>query len=141
MNVVIDSNNELFHIEQESTLTLALNKVINNLQNNSIQGKPSKFTTTIKILHDFSPKQIFAKYYCLKRELEYLFMFTKFCTLILTVFGENQRTTPVLFFKGKGHASADDRQQYSKGIHVIFSPKAVINVPSMNTFITNWWKM
>ncbi|CAF1127159.1 unnamed protein product [Adineta steineri] len=52
-----------------------------------------------------------------------------------------KRTTPVLFFKGKGHASADERQQYSKGVHVIFSPKAVINVPSMNTFITKWWKM
>ncbi|CAF0888418.1 unnamed protein product [Adineta steineri] len=65
----------------------------------------------------------------------------KFCTLILTVFGENQRTTPVLFFKGKGHISADERQQYSKGVHIILSPKAVINVPSMNIFITKWWKM
>ncbi|CAF1127139.1 unnamed protein product [Adineta steineri] len=61
MNVVIDSNNELFHIEHEAALTLALNKIIDNLQNNSIQGKPSKFATTIKILHDFSPKQIFAE--------------------------------------------------------------------------------
>ncbi|CAF3774267.1 unnamed protein product [Adineta steineri] len=60
---------------------------------------------------------------------------------MLTVFGENQRTTPVLFFKGKGHVSADGRQQYLKGVHVILSPKAVINVPSMNIFITKWWKM
>ncbi|CAF4815779.1 unnamed protein product, partial [Rotaria socialis] len=31
-----------------------------------------------------------------------------------------------------------ERQQYSKGIHVIFTPKAVINGPSMDLYCTKW---
>jgi hypothetical protein len=42
---------------------------------------------------------------------------------------------PVLLFKGKGKVSADERQQYSRGVHVIFTPKAVINGPSMDEYI------
>ncbi|CAF2085496.1 unnamed protein product [Rotaria magnacalcarata] len=49
----------------------------------------------------------------------------RFCTVILTVFHKNQRMEPVVLFKGKGNVGVAERQQYSKGIHVIFTPKAV----------------
>jgi hypothetical protein len=45
---------------------------------------------------------------------------------------------PVLLFKGKGNVSTDERQQYAKGVHVIFTSKAVINGPSMDTYIKKW---
>ena len=45
---------------------------------------------------------------------------------------------PVVLFKGKGNIGADERQQYSKGVHVIFTPKAVINGQSMDIYINQW---
>ena len=45
---------------------------------------------------------------------------------------------PVVLFKGKGNVDVDERQQYSKDIQVIFTPKAVINGPSMNIYINTW---
>jgi hypothetical protein len=58
--------------------------------------------------------------------------------VLLTVFGKNQRMLPVLLFKGKGRISADERQQYPSGVHVIFTPKAVINGPSMDEYVKKW---
>ncbi|CAF4457790.1 unnamed protein product, partial [Rotaria socialis] len=62
----------------------------------------------------------------------------RFCTVILTVFHKNQRMEPAVLFKGKGNVGVAERQQYSKGIHVIFTPKAVINGPSMDLYCTKW---
>lgn len=42
---------------------------------------------------------------------------------------------PILLFKGKGRVSADEKQQYSKGVHVIFTPKAVINGSAMQLYV------
>jgi hypothetical protein len=42
---------------------------------------------------------------------------------------------PVVLFKGKGNIGVDERQQYARGVFVIFTPKAVINGPSMNIYI------
>lgn len=61
--------------------------------------------------------------------------------MLLTVFGNNQRMKPTILFKGKGNISAAERQQYSKDVHVIFTPKAVINGPSMETYIKYWLAM
>jgi hypothetical protein len=47
---------------------------------------------------------------------------------------------PVVLFKGKGRVGADERQQYSKGVDVLFTPKAVINGPSMNIYVKKWLK-
>lgn len=58
--------------------------------------------------------------------------------MILTVFSENQRMKPVILFKGKGNISRYERQQYSNGIFTIFTPKAVINGPSMDMYIRIW---
>ncbi len=58
--------------------------------------------------------------------------------MLLTVFAKNQRMAPVVLFKGKGRIGADERQQYSKGVHVIFTPKAVINGPSMHVYVNKW---
>ncbi|CAF4738719.1 unnamed protein product, partial [Rotaria sp. Silwood2] len=62
----------------------------------------------------------------------------RFCTVILTVFAKNQRMNPVVLFKGKGNIGVDERQQYSQGVHVIFTPKAVINGPSMDIYVKKW---
>ncbi|CAF3943886.1 unnamed protein product, partial [Rotaria sp. Silwood1] len=62
----------------------------------------------------------------------------RFCTVLLTVFGKNQRMKPVVLFKGKGNIGVDEREQYSKDVHVIFTPKAVINGQSMDTYINKW---
>jgi hypothetical protein len=47
---------------------------------------------------------------------------------------------PVVLFKGKGNIGADERQQYARGVHVIFTPKAVINIPSMNLYVKKWFE-
>ncbi|CAF1246010.1 unnamed protein product [Adineta steineri] len=62
----------------------------------------------------------------------------RFCTILLTVFAKNQRMEPVVLFKGTGNVGVDERQQYAKGVHVIFTPKAFINGPSMNLYIQKW---
>ncbi|CAF4412962.1 unnamed protein product [Rotaria sp. Silwood2] len=49
----------------------------------------------------------------------------RFCTVLLTIFGKNQRIKPVVLFKGKGNIGVNEREQYSKDVHVIFTPKAV----------------
>ncbi|CAF1428919.1 unnamed protein product [Rotaria sordida] len=62
----------------------------------------------------------------------------RFCTVMLTVFPKNQRMQPVVLFKGKGNIGVDERQKYAKGVHVIFTPKGVINGQSMNMFCKKW---
>jgi hypothetical protein len=42
---------------------------------------------------------------------------------------------PVVLFKGKGRIGIEERQQYSQDVEVIFTPKAVINTPSMNSYV------
>ncbi|CAF1019342.1 unnamed protein product [Adineta ricciae] len=61
----------------------------------------------------------------------------RFCTVILTVSGEDQRVDPILLFKGKGHVSAIEQQQYADGIKVCFIPEGVINTVTMNKY--NEW--
>ncbi|CAF1523278.1 unnamed protein product [Rotaria sordida] len=58
--------------------------------------------------------------------------------IMLTVFPKNQRMQPVVLFKGKGNIGVDERQKYAKGVHVIFTPKGVINGQSMNMFCKKW---
>ncbi|CAM4843234.1 unnamed protein product [Rotaria magnacalcarata] len=62
----------------------------------------------------------------------------RFCTVLLTVFGKNQRMKPTIVFKSKGNIILAERQQYSKDVHVIFTPKAVINGPSIETYTKYW---
>ncbi|CAF1451532.1 unnamed protein product [Rotaria magnacalcarata] len=47
-----------------------------------------------------------------------IFLEKRFCTVILTVSGEDQRVDPVLLFKGKGHISPNEQKQYANGIKV-----------------------
>ena len=57
----------------------------------------------------------------------------RFATVILTVFGDdNTRVALVLLFKGKGHVSAVEKAQYTKGVEVFFTPKVVNNRVTMN---------
>ena len=63
----------------------------------------------------------------------------RFATLILTVFGrDNTRMGPVLLFKGKGQVSPKEKLQYAKGVSVFFTPKAVINKPTMDLYAQLW---
>ncbi|CAF1640420.1 unnamed protein product, partial [Didymodactylos carnosus] len=65
----------------------------------------------------------------------------RFCTVILTVFGDNSnRVGPVLLFKGKGQVSDREKEQYSKDVKVFFTPKAVNNKPTMDKYIHYWNK-
>ncbi|CAF4448460.1 unnamed protein product, partial [Adineta steineri] len=61
----------------------------------------------------------------------------RFCTVILTVSGEDQRVDPVLLFKAKGHVSPNEQKQYANGIKVFFTPESVINTLTMNKY--NEW--
>ena len=61
----------------------------------------------------------------------------RFCTVILTVSGEDQRVGPVLLFKGKGHSLSAEEKQYAKGVKVFFTPKSVNNTETMNKY--NEW--
>jgi hypothetical protein len=51
---------------------------------------------------------------------------------------DSHRVDPTLLFKGQGRVSPLERQQYAKGVNVIFTPKGVINKPSMDQFIHFW---
>lgn len=52
----------------------------------------------------------------------------RFCTVILTVFGEdNYRVGPVVLFKGKGQVRNKEKMQYAPGVKVFFTPKAFNN--------------
>ena len=63
----------------------------------------------------------------------------RFATLILTVFGrDNTRMGPVLLFKGKGQVSPKEKLEYAKGVSVFFTPKAVINKPTMDLYVQLW---
>ena len=42
---------------------------------------------------------------------------------------------PVLLFRGKGRVGVGEQLQYAKGIHVMFTPKAVINGPTMELYV------
>ncbi|CAF3696532.1 unnamed protein product [Adineta steineri] len=64
-------------------------------------------------------------------------MKTRFCTVILTVSGEDQHVDPVLLFKGKGHISPNEQKQYANDIKVFFTPESVINTITMNKY--NEW--
>ncbi|CAF4111235.1 unnamed protein product, partial [Rotaria magnacalcarata] len=61
----------------------------------------------------------------------------RFCTVILTISAEDQRVDPVLLFKGLGHVSPAEEKQYAQGIKVYFTPKCVINKPTMDKY--NEW--
>jgi hypothetical protein len=65
------------------------------------------------------------------------FFIQRFCTVILTVSGEDQRVGPVLLFKGMGRISSAEEKQYAEGIKVYFTPKGVNNTPTMNKY--NEW--
>ncbi|CAF3524754.1 unnamed protein product [Rotaria sp. Silwood2] len=63
----------------------------------------------------------------------------RFCTVILTVFGEdNSRIGPVLLFKGKAKISENEKKQYATDVKVFFSPKAVNNRETMDKYINYW---
>ncbi|CAF3411852.1 unnamed protein product [Rotaria socialis] len=63
----------------------------------------------------------------------------RFATLILCVFPEgNHRVEPVLLFKGTGRVAATEEKNYSPGVKVFFTPKSVINTPTMEKYMT-WW--
>jgi hypothetical protein len=49
------------------------------------------------------------------------------------------RIDPVLLFKGKGRVAHTEQQKYAKGVKVIFTPKAVINKPSMDEYVEYWY--
>ena len=52
----------------------------------------------------------------------------RFCTVILTVFAEdNTRVGPVVLFKGKGQVSDKEQVQYASDVKVFFTPKAFNN--------------
>jgi hypothetical protein len=54
----------------------------------------------------------------------------RFCTVILTVFAEdNNRVGPVVLFKGKGQVSDHEKMQYAPNVKVYFTPKAFNNTP------------
>ncbi len=53
---------------------------------------------------------------------------------------DSHRVDPTLLFKGKGRVSPFERQQYAKGVNVIFTPKGVINKSSMDEFIRFWYE-
>ncbi|CAF4960440.1 unnamed protein product, partial [Rotaria socialis] len=63
----------------------------------------------------------------------------RFCTLILTIFGEdNSRIGPILLFKGKGKISENEKAKYAKDIKVFFTPKAVNSRQTMDKYINYW---
>ncbi|CAF4621440.1 unnamed protein product, partial [Rotaria sp. Silwood2] len=63
----------------------------------------------------------------------------RFCTVILTVFGEdNSRIGPVLLFKGKAKISENEKKQYATDVKVFFSPKAVNKRETMDKYINYW---
>ena len=51
---------------------------------------------------------------------------------------ESHRVGPTLIFKGQGRVSPLEKRQYAEGVNVMFTPKAVINKPSMDQFIEFW---
>ncbi len=52
----------------------------------------------------------------------------RFCTVILTVFAEdNTRVGPAVLFKGKGQVRDDEKMQYASNVKVFFTPKAFNN--------------
>ncbi|CAF1596073.1 unnamed protein product [Didymodactylos carnosus] len=67
-----------------------------------------------------------------------LLLLKRFCTIILTVSGEDQRVNPILLFKGKGHVTAAEEKQYAKGIKVFLTPKGFINIPAVNKY-SEWF--
>ena len=67
-----------------------------------------------------------------------LFFIQRFCTIILTVSGEDQRVGPVLLFKGKGHISPIEQKEYADGVKVYFTPEGVINTPTMKNY-SEWF--
>lgn len=62
-----------------------------------------------------------------------------FVTVILCVFPEdNHRVGPVLLFKGTDRVLAIEEKHYSPRVKVFFTPKAVINTPAMEKYMS-WW--
>lgn len=63
----------------------------------------------------------------------------RFCTLMLTVFGDdNSRVGPALIFKGKGHVSEKEKKEYDKTVKVYFSPSAFVNSSIMKNYTEHW---
>ncbi|CAF1522407.1 unnamed protein product [Rotaria sordida] len=74
-----------------------------------------------------------------KNEIEGHLDDKRFATVILCVFPEgNHRIKPVLLFKGTGKVAVKEEQHYSSHVKVFFTPKSVINIPTMEKYI-NWW--
>ena len=74
-----------------------------------------------------------------KNEIEGHLDDKRFATVILCVFPEdNHRVTPVFLFKGTGRVLAVEEKHYSPQVKVFFTPKAVINIPTMEKY-TSWW--
>ncbi|CAF1521814.1 unnamed protein product [Adineta ricciae] len=63
----------------------------------------------------------------------------RFCTLVLTVFGEDNRVAPVLIFKGKGQVFEREKKYYDKDIKVYFSPTAYMNSSIMKSYSEYWF--
>jgi hypothetical protein len=52
----------------------------------------------------------------------------RFCTVILTVFAEdNTRVGPAVLFKGKGQVRDNEKMEYASNVKVFFTPKAFNN--------------
>ncbi|CAF4038335.1 unnamed protein product [Rotaria magnacalcarata] len=62
----------------------------------------------------------------------------RFCTVILTISGKDQRVGPVLLFKGMGRVSAAEDKQYAQSVKVFFTPKCVINKQTMDKY-NDWF--
>ncbi|CAF1588540.1 unnamed protein product, partial [Didymodactylos carnosus] len=74
-----------------------------------------------------------------KNEIEGHLDNKRFATVILCVFPEgNHRVGPVLLFRGTGMAAAKEEKHYARDVKVFFTPKSVINIPTMDKYMT-WW--
>ncbi|CAF0891787.1 unnamed protein product [Adineta steineri] len=63
----------------------------------------------------------------------------RFCTLILTVFADdNSGVGSVLLFRGIGKISENEKKQYASDIKVFFTPKAVNNRETMDKYLHYW---
>ncbi|CAF1017098.1 unnamed protein product [Rotaria sp. Silwood1] len=74
-----------------------------------------------------------------RNEIEGCFENKRFATIMLCVFPErNHRVEPVLLFRGTGKVSSSEEKHYSPNVKVFFTPKAFINMPTLEKYIT-WW--
>ncbi|CAF1566626.1 unnamed protein product [Rotaria magnacalcarata] len=63
----------------------------------------------------------------------------RFCTVILTLFAEdNTCVGSVVLFKGKGQVSDNEKMQYASNVKVFFTPKAFNNRSTIDKYVS-WW--